>query len=278
MKRALSSLALLGYAEPLHSLKQLRSHLQQQASEPLAAVRELMQSHRLLCLGEMHDFAGRYLLPELVATAAEAGAQWLFLEVYVHEQAQVDHFVQTGNTADLPESMGGGDEPLMQFQQPYVDMLHRARQLGLRMVAIDLPDADLDERNWHMAQAIAACLNSAPDSRGVAVVGQLHLVPRPMLGHGDSMSTLLRNHWGGSLVTVGRAVPDAMPQFSVWSDVAAVRQPKLLAMNESLFATLPATHYDETLVGSDFDHLLFYPASAALGRPPRRRPQRPTKC
>lgn len=269
MKRALNSLSVLGHTEPRLHLKQLRSHLMQHAREPLAAVRGLMQSHRLLCLGEMHDFAGRYLLPDLVAAAAEAGAQWLFLEAYHHEQPQIDHFVQTGKTVDLPESMGGGGEPVMQFQQPYVDMLHRARQHDLRMVAIDLPSASLDERNWHMAQAIAGCLNSAPDSCGVVVVGQLHLVPRHMLGHGDSMSTLLRKHWEGSLVTLGRAVPDRMPQFSVWSDVAAVRKPKLLSMNESPFATLPATHYEDTLVGSDFDHLLFYPAAAALDSSPQ---------
>lgn len=266
MRRALESLALLGHDEPLTSLKQLRNQLQQQGREPLVAVHELMQSHRLVCLGEMHDFAGRYLLPELVASAAQAGATWLFLEIYADEQSEIDDFVCTGQTADLPESAGGGGDPVMQFQQPYVDVLHVGRTHGLRMVAIDVQEADTVQRNRHMAAAIADCLNSEPDSRGVAVVGQAHLVPRHFLGYGDSMSTLLRKHWNHSLVTVGRAVPDAMPQFSVWSDIAAVRRPKLLAMKESLFASVPATHYSETLNGSDFDHLLFYPASAVLGR------------
>jgi hypothetical protein len=46
--------------------------------------------------------------------------------------------------------------------------------------------------------------------------------------------------------------------------VADVTVPRLLRSAGSPFADLPSTLCAETLLGSDFDHLLFYPALAVL--------------
>lgn len=262
--RARSSLKALGHAKPTDRLRALRRHVAAAALHPAEAITRLMREHRILGLGEMHDFAGRHLSAELVTAAAEGGAQWLFVEVYSSSQAEIDAFVVSGCHRDLPVSAGGGcDEPL-RFQQPYVEMLTAARTAGLRIVAVDVDGADYDQRNRAMACAIAGCLGE-PGSRGVAVVGQLHLIPRSIFGFSDSLATLLRGRFGADeVVTVGRAVPDPAPEFSVWSDVAAARRPGLLPMQDSPFADLAATHGHESLLGSDFDYLLFYAHDAVL--------------
>jgi hypothetical protein len=266
MNVALESLATLGHPHPQESLRMLRTHLAAHAREPLAAVHSLMRESRLLCLGEMHDFAGRFMSAELVIAAAHAGAQWLFIEVYASQQAQIDAFIASGRHEELPDSAGGGQAVPMRFQQPYVEMLMAARACGMRIVAIDNEDVSSDDRDVLMADAVRCHLNSSAE-RGVAIVGQLHLVPRPIFGRGPSMVTLLRPNLGPSLVAIGRAVPDAIAEFSVWADVADVREPCLLSVAGSPFAPLPSTFGDETLYGSDFDHLFFYPAESVLAAP-----------
>jgi hypothetical protein len=163
----------------------------------------------------------------------------------------------------LPVSTGGGGVVPMRFQQPYVEMLHAARLAGLRIVAIDRDGVDYDQRNECMARAVARHLADAAD-RAVAIVGQLHLVPRAIFGRAPSMATRLRQHLGDSIVTVGRAVPDVIAELSVWSNVADVREHCLMPVAGSPYESLGSTHGRETLRGADFDHILFYPAAAVI--------------
>ena len=256
-----ASLLELGCTDPSGVLATMRDHLAHHGAEPYAAVRELARRHRLVCLGEMHDLAGRFMSAELVSAAAQGGARLLFVEVYADEQAQLDRFVKSGRRAHLPLSVGGGPAAPLPFQQPYVDMLMAARAAGMRIIAFDAKDADYDERNHVMALTVEQHLLEN-DGRGVAVVGQLHLVARPVLEFTTSMAGLLRESLGGSVVTVGRAVPDVWQPFSVWSDVADVEAAILLRVDGSPFESLASNWGDEFLVGSDFDHILFYPAAA----------------
>jgi hypothetical protein len=267
LDRGCAALSALGWPTPRARVAALRNHLRAQGVDPLPAVFELMRAHRLLCLGEMHDFAGRFMGAELVAAAAQAGARTLFIEVYDAQQPLIERFLRDGDHAQLPISAGGGQAVPYRFQEPYVHLMHTARAYGLRIVAIDSEGADYDERNVLMAAAIRRHL-AAHDGRAVAVVGQLHLMRRvTIIGNAPSMATRLREHFGDAVVTIGRAVPDAMPEFSVWADVGDVSEPRLLQMAGSPFAELPSTFCAETLLGSDFDHLLFYPAAAVLDAP-----------
>ena len=256
-----ASLHRLGCADPRQTLKRLRDHLAHHGAEPCSVVRELARTHRLLCLGEMHDRAGRYMSGQLVSAAAQGGARYLFVEIYAEHQAQLDRFSKTGCPTHLPASAGGGNSTPMPFQQPYVDMLCAAREAGMRIIAFDAQGADYDERNHVMALTVEQYLGADAGS-GVAVVGQLHLVSRPILGFTTSMAALLRGSLGDSVATVGRAVPDVWPAFSVWADVADVTAPAMLRVIGSPFESLASTWGDETLVGSDFDHIFFYPAAA----------------
>jgi hypothetical protein len=265
LDRGLAALSAIGRPQPDRTVGELRAHLDAHAVEPISAVFELMRTHGLLCLGEMHDYAGRYLSAELIDAAARAGARTLFVEVYDTQQDGIDRFTESGDHARLPVSAGGGREPPYRFQRPYVQMLHAARDHGMRIVAIDSEGADYDERNMMMAEAIRRHFEAECGStQAVAVVGQLHLTRRTVLGDAPSMATRLRASLQRPLVTIGRAVPDAMPEFSVWADVADVSEPCLLRSDGSPFAQLPSTLCAESLLGSDFDQLLFYPAAAVL--------------
>jgi hypothetical protein len=199
----------------------------------------------------------------LITAAAQGGAKFLFVEVYQTSQSDIDEFMRTGQIEFLPVSAGGGGEPPMRFQQPYVEMLCAARDAGMRIIAIDCEDGDFDERNFVMAQMIQTHLCD-PTLRGVAVVGQLHLVNSLIFGSAPSMSTRLRGFLSGGVVTIGRATPDLYPQFSVWADVADVSLPRLLSTSNSPFEPLPSTYCKETIRGADFDHIFFYPAAAVL--------------
>jgi hypothetical protein len=261
---ALRSLSHLGHEHPEQSLQELRDHLAQHSIDPLPWVREQVLNTRLLCLGERHDFPGRYYSAELITAAAQGGARWLFIEVYSSQQEQIDAFLEHGRHEELPIAAGGDSVVPMKFQRPYVEMMHAARNAGMRIVAIDTAGADMDERDPLMAENVAHYLRD-PSERGVAVVGMLHLVPRPLLGREVSMATLLRQSLDGSIVTMARAVPDETTEFSVLCDVANVSEPRLLRTAQSPFATLSTTWFPESMFGGDADHLLFYPARAVLG-------------
>jgi hypothetical protein len=260
---ALQSLVELGHIDAERSLADLRAYLDIHGTDPVDTAQALMQSHQLLCLGEIHDFAGRYMGASLVTAAARGGAQVLFVEIYQTSQAEIDEFLRTGRTECLPVSAGGGSEAPMRFQLPYVEMLRAARDCGMRIVAIDCEDSNFDERNDFMAQMIHKHLRDAT-LKGVAVVGQLHLVKRLTFSSQPSMSTRLNGLLSGEVVTVGRATPDTYPQFSVWADVADVSLPRLLNTTHSPFETLPSTYGEETILGADFDHIFFYPAAAVF--------------
>jgi hypothetical protein len=260
---ASKTLAHLGYLQPQQTLAQMRQHVARHGQEPRAAVRALMHDHRLLCLGEKHDYAGRYMAAELVSAAAQGGARWLFVEVYDHEQAEIDTFSRSGFHQDLPVSTGGGCVTPMRFQQPYVEMLLSARHAGMRIVAVDRHGVSYDQRNECMALAVARHLRN-PADRGVVVVGHLHLVPRSLFGRPPLMATLLREELGGGVVTIARAVPGPAPNYSVWADVAGVSEPCLMPVAGSPFELLGATYGRETMRGADFDHLFFYPAAAVF--------------
>jgi hypothetical protein len=269
--RAIRTLHELGWEDPASAADDFRRFVQVHGVEPCGAVESLTAKARLLCIGEMHDFAGRYMAAEIIAAAARGGARWLFIEVYDTRQVEIDSFLETGLHALLPVSAGGGSEIPMRFQLPYVTMLHAARMAGMKVIAMDRQGAGFDERNEHMASAICRIMDD-PTERGVAVVGQLHLVPNCPLGDGVSLPNRVRQKWAqvnqsfasSRVVTVGRAVPDECREFSVWADVGGALEPRLVSTAGSPFSSLASATEHNTVFGGDFDYLFFYPADAVL--------------
>jgi hypothetical protein len=241
--------------------KAMRALFAQHAQSPLAQVRELMRSHQILCLGEIHNYAGRYMLADMVEAAGSAGASVLFVEVCTSEQQRLDLYMRSGLRADLPESAGGGAEAF-DFQQPYVEMLLAARALGMRVVAIDQPYAPINERDAIMAKNVIRFLSKQPHEKVVLVAGQLHLLRRPFLHMEKPLASYLYEQFSGQAVTMGRAFLDPMfPEFSLWAAAACSDQypPAVLPTEYAPFAQMPGAVGADPLYGSDFDYVFFYP-------------------
>jgi hypothetical protein len=239
-----------------------RAFLAQHGQAPLEMVRTLVQRHQFMCLGEIHNYPGRFMLADMVRAAAQAGADTLFVEIATDDQAQLDVFMQTGQRADLPESAGGGSSEIFDFQQPYVEMLEAARASGMRVKAIDQPYAPFSARDAIMAENVLNQLAAAPAHRALAVVGQLHLLPRPYLHAAKSLATYLREHLAGGVVTIGRSFLDPeYAEFCLWSAAAQsdALQPCVLPVEYSMFADMANSVGSGPLYGSDFDYLFFYP-------------------
>jgi ABC-type amino acid transport substrate-binding protein len=239
-----------------------QAFLAQHGQPPLETVRALVQRHRVVCLGEIHNYPGRFLLADMVRAAAQAGAETLFVELAAADQAQLDVFMRTGLNADLPESAGGGGAEIFDFQQPYVEMLDAARASGLRLVAIDQPYAPFSARDAIMAENALTNLEACQVQKAVIVVGQLHLLPRPYMHTAKSLATYLRERFAGQVATMGRSFLDPdYAEFCLWSAAAQsdTLPPSVLPAEYSLFANMANSTGNNPLYGNDFDYLFFYP-------------------
>lgn len=249
----------LNYPDPDQTIVEARQHLAGHLQRPEQRIANLMQCSKVLFLGEMHNEVGRWMSADLVSAAATAGAKVLFIEVHRHLQRDIDVFLTTGRREDLPETAGGGKEHY-DFQKPYTDMLLAARAAGLHILAVDTETEHPQGRDGAMAEMMLHYLQQH-DVKGVAVLGQLHLLRRPIFGDRLSAASYLRVHYGmENITTVGRAVPLREADYSVWSRVGQVAQPVVAPTQGSVFADLPATLSRQTLYGDDFDYLFFYPA------------------
>jgi hypothetical protein len=239
-----------------------RTFLARRGQAPLEAVHTLMRHRHIMCLGEIHNYPGRFMLADMVRAAAQAGADTLFVEIAAADQAQLDVFMRTGQRADLPESAGGGSAEVLDFQQPYIEMLQTARASGMRIVAIDQPYAPFSARDAIMADHVFNRLEVHPTQKAVVVVGQLHLLPRPYMHAAKSLATYLREHFASGVVTIGRSFLDPeYADFCLWSAAAQsdTLRPCVLPVEYSMFTDMANSAGSSPLYGSDFDYLFFYP-------------------
>jgi hypothetical protein len=262
---AIRLLDRLGVRHPERQLLLWREHLRNEGHEPKVFLRRLVMNHRLVALGEMHTLRGRELSAHLVEASAAGGADTVFLEIQEHEQFALDCFQRTGLTADLPESVGGGSSARsLPSDAPYLEMLRVAQQCGMKLVAADTANGDEPGRDRHMAARITQYLQEHPNARAIAVVGQLHLLPRPFRFSPMSLVTLVRAELGfAAVATLGRAVPLDGAEFSIWSLVLAPHVPVVLDTLRSPCARLPSLIGSMPQFCDDFDAMLLYPANAS---------------
>lgn len=262
-----------GYNNPAEMIRHVRDFIAQYGETPLERMGKLVRENQLVCLGELHNYEGRYLHSELIEIGAINGANVLFVEVYADEQWAFDRFVQTGDFSQLPESCGGGKTSnLLPSDIPYLAMLEKARVLGMKIVAVDTKnassaieiDGETDMRDYHMAEVIQSYFSQYSRDRGIFVVGQLHLLPRPFRGRYQSASTLLKASLKEGVVTIGRAYIDINNEqfqkiLNIWALMADINQPVIVPTQNSPFANLPDIDGQHPRFGSDFDYLFFYP-------------------
>lgn len=241
-------------------LPALRAEVAAHAIAPQRAVRALVHAHRLLAIGEMHTARGRVLAAALVDAAADAGARLLCLEIHPRDQPALDAFAGDGCRQRLPAHLGGGGQSLPS-DGPYLDMLDAAHRRGMRLLAVD-HDGDEGERDAVIADRVLAALPAGDDARAVIVIGQMHLLRRPQSLAQRPLALHLDAALGPHAVaTLGRAVPQNDPAFSLWTLAAAPTAPGVIDTRRSQMAALPAHIGPRPMRAIDFDALLLVPPS-----------------
>ncbi|BAY24536.1 hypothetical protein NIES2100_43310 [Calothrix sp. NIES-2100] len=250
-----------GYDNSAEMIRSVQEFITRYGQTPLQTMERLVQENQLVCLGEFHNYEGRYMHSELIEVAAAHGAKVLFVEVYADEQRTIDDFLQTGDFSRIAEFSEAKNANLA-FQRPYVKMLETARVSGMKIVAVDI-NSDGATRDKHMAEAILNHFSDYPSDRGIFVAGQFHLMPRPFFVSTKSASTWLKETLTGGVVTIGRAYININEQseelLNIWALMANASQPVIVPTQNSPFFKLPSTVRDNPLIGSDFDYLFLYP-------------------
>jgi hypothetical protein len=80
-----------GYDNPAGMIRSVQEFISQCSETPLQAIGRLVQENQLVCIGEAHNYEGRYMNSELIEVAAIHGANVLFVEVYEDEQIGIDY-------------------------------------------------------------------------------------------------------------------------------------------------------------------------------------------
>jgi hypothetical protein len=253
-----------GYKNPAEMIYRVQDFIIRYGKTPLETIAKLVRENQLVCLGEFHNYEGRYMHSELIEVAAIHGVNVLFVEVYNNEQKAIDDYLRTGDFSQLPESCGGARASnLLPSNLPYLAMLAKARVLGMKIVAVDIKNAGSDTRDYHMAEAIQNYFTQYPSDRGIFVTGQLHLLPRLLWGRHKSASTLLKASLKEGVVTIGRAYIDINGQseklLNIWALMADISQPVIIPTQHSTLANFPDIDGQHPYFGNDFDYLFLYP-------------------
>jgi hypothetical protein len=175
-------LALADWGLSDRQLARIKREISQSEKEPEPELVKAMKESRVLAIGEVHHGGGPENLRELAAglmnQLAGAGATHLVLEMPSTNQKAVEKFLSTGiyDPAD-PDVYHHPDFDLL-TNKAYQDLLLAARNAGLTVLAVDLPDytsRGMDERNKAMAAGMKAVLQGHPENKVIFWGGDLHL-------------------------------------------------------------------------------------------------------
>jgi hypothetical protein len=168
---------------------------------------------------------------------------------YFYFLSKSRYFLQTGDFSRISEFANASNASLLPFQRPFLQMLETARGSGMKIVAVDI-NSNGASRDEHMAEAILNYFAEYPSDRGVFVVGQLHLLPRPFFVSPKSASTWLKELFKGGVVTIGRAYIDINQSeqlLNLWALMANVSHPAIVPIKNSPF-------FNFRLVAELFEH------------------------
>lgn len=148
------------------NLEKLKGWIQSNGVAPENGMTVLMKENAVVIIGEQHDYnPHRKSGAKYMEALHQGGMTHLALEMPPSEQAGLDKFMKTGNPATLPNFAKGDDTG-------YLNMLKKARELGIKLVAVD--SQDNKHRDETMAAGIANVLQNNPKAKVAFWVGDLH--------------------------------------------------------------------------------------------------------
>jgi hypothetical protein len=166
------------------------------------------------------------ILPFLVR---DAGVNTLFVEIPSNQQGAIECF-RTGRCPAAAISIHQ-----IIASQAYLNVLCKARDLGIDIIAVDSGEDRQVSRDLWMAERISDYLNGHPQARGLVVVGNSHVLKKVAWTSGGNPS--LADHlkpfnpfsvlvWPGALSNSGPKALDSDPGIFL-----GVKDPTLKTMN-----------------------------------------------
>lgn len=141
---------------------------------PVPFVLEKAARHDVLLLGTTHRSPQILtFLADLVPQSIDAGITHVGLEIGSDQQANIDRFIETGDSLSSVHIFPGIDCP------PYRKLLEELRSTPLKPVALDLPKTLWNRgytRDQWMAERIRDTFNLQPGAKFLVVVGNFHVL------------------------------------------------------------------------------------------------------
>lgn len=199
--------------------------------EPGSYLVEKASTNRLVLIGTHHKntHIHNVIIHSLPALVATAGVNTLFVEIPTSQQQAIESFCRGDAGVEVIEVCEIIASP------SYREILLKARSLGMEIIAIDASGPFSITRDEWMARRVTAYLEEHPQSKGLIIAGQRHVLKDIQWTHviEPSLADHLDNYTAFSVITWPDALDNLLP---VALDInpsyfAGIKDPTLMAMN-----------------------------------------------
>jgi hypothetical protein len=222
--------------------------------KPSSYLLEKARKNRLILIGTQHSNSDIHNLiaESLPGLVTLAGANTLFVEIPSSQQPTIQKFIEGKATLQ--------DVFMWQMIETdaYCRVILKARDLGMKIVAIDNnDDPGIPRDNW-MAQRVSEYLSANPEARGLVIVGNRHVLKRvdwacknekTLADYLDAFSPFSILMWPGS---AGSTIPVALDIDPV--HFKGVKDPTLSCINV----------LSETSLSTAADGIILLPENTAV--------------
>jgi hypothetical protein len=168
----LCSFVLIVLCIGLKPLPDFQAAAAMKGQKPSSYLYEKARRNRLLLVGTQHSNNGvqNLITQSLPGLVSMGGVNTLFVEIPSDQQPVIDRFMEGAATIQDIRMW-----PII-ATDAYRQLIIKARDLGLDIVAIDNnTDTSVPRDTW-MAQRVTEFLNANPEARGMIVVGNRHVL------------------------------------------------------------------------------------------------------
>jgi hypothetical protein len=216
---------------------------------PASYLVEKAASHRLILLGTQHKNKKIHdlicdILPHLVK---EAGITTLFVEIPSTQQPIIERFKKglcPANDICINQIIAS---------QEYLDIIVKAKDLGMDIIAIDNDENNQITRDQWMASIVSGYLSAHPSMKGLVMVGNYHVYKNVTWATGENptLADYLKPLNPFSVVMWHGAIEKGLPLALDTNTQAfqGIKDPTLLCMNV----------HSKTCLATSADGVIFIP-------------------